>query len=97
MNRTDVSVDVFLYFTCYPWTGDIDVCFLVETRKIQPVTMQSKMSSTNYISDTKFDQILNDKDKLHCDGQVTDTEYSEAIGNRKWNKSPRLGGLTVVF
>jgi hypothetical protein len=35
--------------------------------------------------------------KLDCDGEVTDTDCSEAIGNMKLNKSPGLDGLTVEF
>ena len=56
-----------------------------------------EFSSKKYIFDTKLDQILNDKEKLDCDGEVTDTECSEAIGNMKLNKSPGLNGLTVEF
>ena len=41
--------------------------------------------------------MLNDKEKLECDGEVTDTECSEAIENVKLNKSPGLDGLTVAF
>jgi hypothetical protein len=46
-----------------------------------------EISSKKYIFDTKLDKILNDKEKLDCDGEVTDTECSEAIGNMKLNKS----------
>jgi hypothetical protein len=53
-----------------------------------------EISSKKYIFDTKLDKILNDKDKLDCDGEVTDTEYAETIGNMKLNKSP---GLDAVF
>ena len=56
-----------------------------------------EISSIEYIFDTKLDKILNDKEKLDCDGEVTDTECSEAIGNMKLNKSPGLDGLTVEF
>ena len=56
-----------------------------------------EISSKKYIFDTKLDKILNDEEKLDCDGEVTDTECSEAIGNRKLNKSPGLDGLTVEF
>jgi hypothetical protein len=45
----------------------------------------------------KLDKILNDKEKLDCDGEVADTECSEAIGNIKLNKFPGLDGLTVEF
>jgi hypothetical protein len=31
------------------------------------------------IFDTKLDKILNDKEQLDCDGEVTDTECSEAM------------------
>ena len=65
--------------------------------KLYTSKITDEISSKNYIFYTKFDQILIDKEKLDCDGQVTDTECSEAIGHMKWNKSPRLGGLTVVF
>jgi hypothetical protein len=41
--------------------------------------------------------LINDKEKLDCDGEVTDTECSETIGNMKLNKSPGLDGLTVEF
>ena len=54
----------------------------------------NEISSKEYIFDTKLDKILNDKEKLDCDGEVTDTECSEAIGNMKLNKSPGLDGLT---
>ena len=40
-----------------------------------------EISSIEYIFDTKLDKILNDKEKLDYDGEVTDTECSEAIGN----------------
>jgi hypothetical protein len=40
-----------------------------------------------HMFDTKLDKILNDKD-----GEATDTECSEAIGNIKLNKSPGLDG-----
>ena len=40
-----------------------------------------EISSKKYIFDTKLDKILNDEEKLDCDGEVTDTECSEAIGN----------------
>ena len=56
-----------------------------------------EISSKKYIFDTKLDNILNNKEKLDCDGEVTDTECSEAIGNMKLNKSPGLDGLTVEF
>jgi hypothetical protein len=56
-----------------------------------------EISSKEYILDTKLDKILNDKDKLDCDGEVTDTEYAETIGNMKLNKSPGLDGLNVEF
>jgi hypothetical protein len=56
-----------------------------------------EISSIEYIFDTKLDKILNDKEKLDCDGEVTDTECSEAIGNMKLNKSPGKDGLTVEF
>ena len=56
-----------------------------------------EISSKEYIFDTKLDKILNDKEKLDCDGEVTDTECSEDIGNMKLNKSPGLDGLTVEF
>jgi hypothetical protein len=56
-----------------------------------------EISPKEYIFDTKLDKILNDKEKLDCDGEVTDTECSEAIGNMKLNKSPGLDGLTVEF
>ena len=56
-----------------------------------------EISSKEYIFDTKLDKILNDKETLDCDGEVTDTECSEAIGNMKLNKSPGLDGLTVEF
>ena len=36
--------------------------------------------------------ITDDKEKVDCDGEVTDTECSEAIGNMKLNKSPGLDG-----
>ena len=55
------------------------------------------ISSKKYIFDFKLDKILNDKAKLDCDGEVTDTECSEAIGNMKLNKSLGLDGLTVEF
>jgi hypothetical protein len=57
----------------------------------------NEISSNTYIFDTKLDKMLNDKEKLECDGEVTDTECSEAIGNVKLNKSPGLDGLTVAF
>ena len=56
-----------------------------------------QISSQKYIFGTKLDKILNDKETLDCDEEVTDTEYSEAIGNMKLNKSPGLNGLTVEF
>jgi hypothetical protein len=56
-----------------------------------------EISSKEYIFDTKLDKILNDKEKLDCDGEVTDTECSEAIGNMKLNKSPGIDGLTIEF
>ena len=51
-----------------------------------------EISSKISIFDTKLDKILNDKDKFDCDGEVTVTECSEAIGNLKLNKSPGLDG-----
>jgi len=56
-----------------------------------------KFHKQNYIVDTKLDKILNDKEKIDCDGKATVTEFSEAIGNTKLNKSPGLDGLTVEF
>ena len=56
-----------------------------------------EISSKEYIFYIKLDKILNDKEKLDCGGEVTDTECSEAIGNMKLNKSPGLDGLTVEF
>ena len=47
---------------------------------------QHEISSKKYIFDTKLDKILNDKEQLDCDGEVTDTECSKAIGNMKLNK-----------
>jgi hypothetical protein len=44
-----------------------------------------EISSKEYIFDTQLDKILNDKEKLDCDGEVTDTEFSEAIGNKSMN------------
>ena len=45
----------------------------------------------------KLNRILNDKEKNDCDGQLTVTEYSEAIGNMKLYKYSCLDGLTVEF
>ena len=53
------------------------------------------LSSKYYILDTKLDKISQDKEKLDCDGEVTVTECSEAIGCMKLNKSSGLDGLTV--
>jgi hypothetical protein len=53
-----------------------------------------EISSKEYIFDTKLEKNLNDKEKLDCDGEVTDTEWSEAIGNMKLNKSP---GLAIFY
>ena len=49
----------------------------------------------NYIFDTNVDTILNDKEKLDCDGEVTVTECSEA--SMELNTYPGLDGLTVEF
>jgi hypothetical protein len=49
------------------------------------VKLFDEISSKEYIFDTKLDKILNDKEKLDCDVEVTDTECSEAIGNMKLN------------
>jgi len=56
-----------------------------------------KFHKQNYIVDAKLDKILNDKEKIDCDGKATVNEFSEAIGNTKLNKSPGLDGLTVEF
>jgi len=42
---------------------------------------QMKFHQKIIFFDTKLDRILNYKEKFDCDGEVTVTECSEAIGN----------------
>jgi hypothetical protein len=65
--------------SCSSFSKDLPIKDYYE--KLYTSKKTDEISSKEYILDTKLDKILNDKDKLDCDGEVTDTECSEAIGN----------------
>jgi hypothetical protein len=74
---------------------------------ISPCSLITLLFSSSYLlidfltclcfSKPKKYELFVDKEKLDCDGEVTDTKFSEAIGNMKLNKYPGLDGLTVEF
>ena len=65
--------------------------------KLYSSTNPAQNAITTYLQNTKFENKLNDLDKLTCEGQITCQECQFAVKCLKDNKSPGIDGLSSEF
>ena len=65
--------------------------------KLYETNNPDKVKVNDYFKDCKVDYVLNENEKMCCEGELTLKECEDAVSHMKSNKSPGSDGLTAEF